>query len=137
MKFHLVNLEAALWSGDAEFVTATGSEGELGIAKGHAPLLSELAPGYVEVRQPDGEKAVFYVSGGILEVQPDSVTLLADVAVHADKLDYQELEQHLDSRRTEAQQDGFRQAAVRAELAALLGQLQALRRASALKGRKA
>jgi F-type H+-transporting ATPase subunit epsilon len=68
-------------------VFAAGSEGELGIAPRHAPLLTLLKPGEVRVRTPDGEEHHFYVSGGALEVQPHKVTVLADTALRARDLD--------------------------------------------------
>jgi len=66
---------------------ATGAAGELGIAPSHAPLMTTLKPGPVRVLTPEGEELVFFASGGILEVMPHLVTLLADTAVRADHLD--------------------------------------------------
>ncbi len=68
-------------------VFATGTMGELGISPRHAPLITQLRPGPVRVQQADGEEAFFFVGGGILEVQPHVITVLADTAVRADDLD--------------------------------------------------
>ena len=68
-------------------IFATGSVGELGISPRHAPLITQLKPGPVRVQNPDGEEAFFFVGGGILEVMPHIVTVLADTAVRADDLD--------------------------------------------------
>jgi F-type H+-transporting ATPase subunit epsilon len=82
----IVSAEGAIFSGDAEMVFAPAKMGEIGIAPRHAPLLTDLKPGSVRVQTGDGEK-VFYVTGGVLEVQPHLVTVLADSALHADQLD--------------------------------------------------
>ena len=70
-----------------ELVVAHGALGDLGIAPGHAPLLTELRPGPVRVTTQAGEEQIFYVSGGFLEVQPSTVTILADTAVRAGDMD--------------------------------------------------
>jgi len=82
----IVSAEGAIFSGDAERVFAPARAGELGIAPRHAPLLTTLKPGSIRVLTADGEK-VFYVTGGVLEVQPHLVSVLADSALHADQLD--------------------------------------------------
>ena len=82
----IVSAEASIYSGLAEMVYAPGEMGELGIAPRHAPLVTRLKPG--EVRLDTGsEQLDFFISGGILEVQPHVVTVLADTAVRADDLD--------------------------------------------------
>ena len=83
----IVSAEGELFSGAAAMVFASGSEGELGIAPRHAPLLTLLKPGEVRVRTPDGEEHHFFVGGGALEVQPNKVTVLADTALRAKDLD--------------------------------------------------
>jgi F-type H+-transporting ATPase subunit epsilon len=83
----IVSAEGELFSGAAAMVFASGSEGELGIAPRHAPLLTLLKPGEVRVRTPDGEDHYFFVGGGALEVQPTRVTVLADTALRAKDLD--------------------------------------------------
>jgi F-type H+-transporting ATPase subunit epsilon len=84
----IVSAEGEIWSGEASMVFAPAKQGDVGIAPRHAPLLTDLRPGEVRVEQPDGsEELFFYVTGGILEVQPHLVTVLADSALHADQLD--------------------------------------------------
>lgn len=82
----IVSAEGAIFSGDATMVFAPAKMGEIGIAPRHAPLLTDLKPGSIRVQTEDGEK-FFYVTGGILEVQPYLVSVLADSALHADQLD--------------------------------------------------
>jgi F-type H+-transporting ATPase subunit epsilon len=83
---NIVSAEGEIFTGDADMVFAPAKAGEIGIAPRHAPLLTTLKPGSVRVQTGDGEK-LFYVTGGILEVQPHLVTVLADSALHADQLD--------------------------------------------------
>ena len=83
----IVSAEANIFHGDVAMVIATGEAGELGIVARHAPLLTRLKPGQVEVIGEDGKRQEYYVSGGILEVQPDVVTVLADTALRADEID--------------------------------------------------
>jgi len=83
----IVSAEEAIFSGLAELVVAPGVMGELGIAFGHAPLLTELVPGPLRVVTQSGKHEIFYLSGGYLEVQPDMVSVLADSATRAADLD--------------------------------------------------
>ena len=83
----IVSAEKAIFSGLVELVVAHGSLGDLGIAHGHAPLLTELKPGPVRVITQSGEEQLFYVSGGFLEVQASTVSVLADTAVRAHDID--------------------------------------------------
>ena len=83
----IVSAEAEIFRGEAELIVATGELGELGIAPKHAPLITRLKPGKVVVTLPGGEKLDFAISGGILEVQPQVVTVLADTAVRAQDID--------------------------------------------------
>ena len=83
----IVSAEAEIFHGEAEMVVATGEQGELGIAPRHAPLITRLKPGYVRVTLVGGEQQEFYISGGILEVQPQVVTILTDTAIRAADLD--------------------------------------------------
>jgi F-type H+-transporting ATPase subunit epsilon len=83
----IVSAEAEIFHGEAEMVVATGELGELGIAPKHAPLITRLKPGKVVVTLPGGEKLDFAISGGILEVQPQVVTVLADTAIRAQDID--------------------------------------------------
>jgi F-type H+-transporting ATPase subunit epsilon len=79
----IVSAEAAIYSGQAELVVAPAEMGEVGIAARHAPFLTRLKPGEVRVRVSASDVQPFYVSGGLLEVQPHTVTVLADVAMPA------------------------------------------------------
>ena len=83
----IVSAEKEIFSGIVEMVVATGEMGEIGIVPGHAPLLTVLKPGEIRVTLPGGVQDVYYVSGGMLEVQPFSVTVLADAVERADSLD--------------------------------------------------
>lgn len=89
MTVHLdvVSAEEKIFSGRVETLQVAGSEGELGIFPGHAPLLTRLKPGMVRIVKQHGAEDVLYLSGGLLEVQPGNVTLLADVAIRAKDLD--------------------------------------------------
>ena len=89
MTFHcdIVSAEEEIHSGLVEMLVATGSEGELGITYGHAPLLTGLQPGPVRIKTQKGEEEIFYISGGFLEVQPHVVTVLADTALRAADMD--------------------------------------------------
>ena len=87
IRVDIVSAEAEIYSGEATLVVATGELGELGIAPRHAPLITRLKPGHVDVVAANGERQQFYVSGGILEVQPQVVTILADTAARASDLD--------------------------------------------------
>ena len=89
VNLNVVSAEEELFSGRIESLQITGSEGELGIMPGHAPLLTSLKPGMARIVKYGGEEEVIYLSGGMLEVQPNNVTVLADVAVRADDLDEQ------------------------------------------------
>lgn len=83
----IVSLEAQIFSGLAEMVVVTGIMGELGILPGHTPLLTEIKPGQVRLELPGGVQGIYYISGGVMEVQPNTVTILADTVIHAADLD--------------------------------------------------
>lgn len=83
----IVSAEEEIFSGLTEMVVASGDLGDLGINYGHAPLLTSLIPGPVRVIKQGGEEEIYYVSGGFLEVQPGTVSILADTAVRADDID--------------------------------------------------
>lgn len=83
----IVSAEGEIFSGDAAMVYAPASQGDIGVAPRHAPLLTNLRPGDLRVETPEGEELFFYVTGGVLEVQPHMVTVLADSALHGDQLD--------------------------------------------------
>lgn len=87
MELDIVSAEASIFTGTVEFLTVTGSVGELGIHPGHTALLTLLKPGQIRAQLSGGREDVFYISGGMLEVQPTAVTVLADTAVRATDLD--------------------------------------------------
>lgn len=88
MHVDIVSAEAEIFSGEATMLIASAELGEVGIAPGHTPLITRIRPGEIRVQQPDGgEELDVYVSGGILEVQPYVVTVLADTALRADDID--------------------------------------------------
>jgi len=83
----IVSAETEIFSGLVELLVAAGSEGDVGISYGHAPLLTSLNPGPVRLKKQNGEEEVYYVSSGYLEVQPHAVTVLADTALRAGDMD--------------------------------------------------
>ena len=83
----IVSAERKIFEGEVKQIQATGVEGELGILLGHTPLLTAIKPGIVKFTLQDGIEEVIYVSGGFLEVQPNIVTVLADVAIRGRELD--------------------------------------------------
>ena len=83
----IVSAERKIFEGEVKQIQATGVEGELGILPGHTPLLTAIKPGIVKFTLQDGNEEVIYVSGGFLEVQPNIVTVLADVAIRGSELD--------------------------------------------------
>ena len=83
----IVSAEAEIFSGTATMVFAPAEMGEVGIAPRHAPLVSRLKPGEVRVQTQEGDELSFFVSGGLLEVQPHIITVLSDTAIRADDLD--------------------------------------------------
>jgi F-type H+-transporting ATPase subunit epsilon len=131
IRVEIVSAEAGIYSGEATLVVATGEMGELGITPRHAPLLTRLKPGKVVVTQPDGEKIdIAITGGGILEVQPQVVTVLAETAIRSTEIDEaaalaakKEAEDALASR-----SDSVDVAQAQVKLAEALTQLQALER---------
>lgn len=129
----IVSAEQEIFSGLVEMVVAAGSEGDVGVAYGHAPLLTGLQPGPIRVIKQDGEEEVYYVSGGYLEVQPYHVTVLADTALRADDMDEAAaLEAKKEAEQALANQTGefdySRAATQLAEAAAQLRTIQAIRK---------
>ncbi len=87
LEVDIVSAEGEIYAGEAAMVFAPASMGEIGIAPRHAPLMTTLKPGEVRVQDTDGTEHFFYVTGGILEVQPHVVMVLADTAMRGDQLD--------------------------------------------------
>jgi F-type H+-transporting ATPase subunit epsilon len=131
----IVSAEGELYSGPATMVFAAASEGDLGIAPRHAPLLTLLKPGEVRVQRPDGEER-FFVGGGALEVQPQRVTVLADTALRAKDID-EAAALAAKQRAEEALRDKaghITLAEAQAELARAIAQLKVLNRLRKLRG---
>lgn len=130
MHVDIVSAEEEIFSGSAEMVFASGVMGELGILPRHAPLLTQLRPGEVRIRTPDGEELFYYISGGMLEIQPHVVTVLADTAVRAKDLDEaaalaakEAAEQDMKNKTSE-----FEYAKAQAQLAEAMAQLRAIQK---------
>ena len=129
----IVSAEKEIFSGEVEMVFAPAAMGEVGIAPGHTPMVTSLAAGEVRVKHTDGSEESFYVSGGMLEVQPKIVTVLSDTAQRAEDLDEaailkakEEAEKTLHDR--DAKIDYAKALAENAELAAQLRAIQRLRK---------
>ncbi len=126
----VVSAREELFSGEITMLIATGSEGEVGVLAGHTPLITLLKPGAMRVQTANGDEEVIYVSGGVLEVQPKMVTVLADTAVRAHNLD----ESKIIEARKKAEQmlvnqsDTLQTNAALASLAESVAQLQTLRK---------
>jgi F-type H+-transporting ATPase subunit epsilon len=130
MQVDVVSAEELIYSGLATFVALPGEVGELGIYPRHTPLISRIRAGSVRIQKPDGEEEFVFVAGGILEVQPDSVTVLSDTAVRGKDLDEERAnaakkaaEEHLKNAKSSVDM-----AAAQSELAILAAQLTALRK---------
>ena len=134
----IVSAKESIFSGKIAMFIASGVSGELGIAPRHAPLMTTLKPGPLRVLMPDGEEIIFVAGGGILEVMPHLVTVLADMIVRADDIDEAEAirakedaERILQTRTTTME---FHEA--QAKLMESIMQLQALERMSKMPKRK-
>ena len=133
MRIHVdvVSAEESIFSGAAEFVVLPGEAGELGVYPRHMPLMTRIKPGTVRVKMPDqAEEELIFVAGGILEVQPDMVTVLADTAIRGKDLDEAKA---LEAKRLaeEAMQNRTSEleyAKAQAELAEAIAQLAAISR---------
>ena len=126
----IVSAEEEIFHGTVTMVVATGEMGELGIAPRHAPLITRLKPGQVRVILENGDEQFFYVSGGILEVQPQVVTVLADTAIRAKDLDEASAKKAKDEaeKLLANRSDAMEIAEAQAQLAQAVAQLQALER---------
>ncbi|HWS05603.1 MAG TPA: F0F1 ATP synthase subunit epsilon [Burkholderiaceae bacterium] len=126
----VVSVEESVYSGEARFVALPGEIGELGIYPRHTPLITRIKPGSVRIEKPDGGEEFIFVAGGILEVQPDRVTVLSDTAIRGKDLD----EEKANEARVAAQ-EAVKNAATEldlakatSELAIMAAQLSALRK---------
>ena len=124
----IVSAHEEIWSGQAAQVFATGVSGELGIYPRHTPLITQLNPGPVRVVDEQGQEQLFFVGGGIIEIQPHIVTVLADTAVRADDLDAAAAQRAKDEAERELlnRTDTLEVAEAQAKLAEAVAQLQAL-----------
>jgi F-type H+-transporting ATPase subunit epsilon len=127
----VVSAEESIYSGEAEFVVLPGEAGELGIYPRHTPLITRIKPGAVRIQPAGGgEEQLIFVAGGILEVQPKVVTVLADTAIRGKDLDEakatQALKEAEEARRTAKSAEGI--AAAEASLAMLAAQIAAIRK---------
>lgn len=130
LQLDVVSAEDKIFSGLVESIQVTGSEGELGIQYGHAPLLTTIKAGMVRVVKQFGDEELIYVAGGVLEVQPGHITVLADTAVRAEDLDEQaaldakrRVEEHIANPSAD-----FDYAEAAAELAEVIAQLKLIRK---------
>ena len=127
----VVSAEEAIYSGEAEFVVLPGEEGELGIYPRHTPLITRIKPGTVRIKPADGaEEQLIFVAGGILEVQPNVITVLADTAIRGHDLDEAKaLEAHKLAQENLANRSGkMEYAEALAELAQAAAQIAAIRK---------
>ena len=132
----IVSAEGEIFSGSASMVFAPAVEGDVGIAPRHAPLLTLLRAGEVRIRDEQGNDAHFFVSGGILEIQPFKVTVLADTALRAKDLDEAaalEAKRRAEDVLTQRQSD-IDYARAQAELAEAIAKLQMLERLRKIRG---
>lgn len=137
MQVDVVSAEESIYSGIAEFVAAPAEMGEVGVYARHAPMLTRLKPGSVRVKVANsGEEEIIYVSGGLIEIQPHMITVLADTAIRGKDLD--EAKANETKRRAEEamrnQADKLDYAKAQAELAQAIAQLQVIERIRKKKG---
>jgi F-type H+-transporting ATPase subunit epsilon len=126
----VVSAEASIFSGEAEFVVLPGEAGELGIYPRHTPLITRLKPGAVRIQKPGGEEELVFVAGGILEVQPKVITVLADTAIRGHDLDEAKANEAM-KKAQEAMarsQDKQEIATLQAEFAMMAAQIAAIRK---------
>src|SRR2546421_2368923 len=130
LQVDIVSAEQQIFSGKADMVIAPGEGGELGILPEHAPLLTRIKPGTVRVQAAGNPEEVIYVSGGMMEVQPDRVTVLADTSIRAHDLDEAKaMEAERLAKEALANRQGVMEIAkAQAELAQAAAQLAAIRK---------
>ena len=130
IKVDVVSAEESIFDGQAKFVALPGEAGELGILPGHTPLITRIRPGAVRIVAEDGDEEFVFVAGGILEVQPGAVTVLADTAIRGKDLDEAKAEQARKVAEEALQNSGsnIEYATAQAELAYATAQLAAIAR---------
>lgn len=132
LKVEIVSAENEIWNGDATLVSASAQMGEVGIAPGHTPFISRIRPGEVRIKPSDGSDEVdIYVSGGVMEVQPYVVTIMADTAVRAEELDEasaQKAKEEAEAALAGSKPGEIDYKAVQAQLAEAAAQLQLIKK---------
>lgn len=130
LQVNVVSAEEMIFSGRARFVALPGEDGELGIYPRHTPLITRIKPGSVRIHMEDGAEEFVFVAGGILEIQPDTVTVLSDTAIRGKDLDEEKAntakraaEEALRNAKTD-----FDVAMATSELAVMAAQIAALRK---------
>jgi F-type H+-transporting ATPase subunit epsilon len=126
----LVSAEESIWSGEARFVALPGESGELGIYPRHTPLITRIKAGSVRIEKADGSEEFVFVAGGILEVQPDCVTVMSDTAIRGKDLDEEKANaaKQLAEEALRNAKSELDLAVAQSELAVLAAQLSALRK---------
>ena len=130
LQVNVVSAEESIFTGRARFFVFPGENGELGIYPRHLPLITRIRPGSVRIRMEDGKEEFVFVAGGILEVQPDCVTVLSDTAIRGKDLD----EEKANTAKRQAEEalknakTGFDVAMAQSELAVMAAQIAALRK---------
>ena len=133
LKVDVVNTEKQVFSGDAKFVALPGVEGEIGVLPGHVPFITQIKPGFVRVTKPETDEVMrIFVAGGVLEVQPYAVNVLADTAVRSEDLDEAKAKQALEDAKSKRKNatGTLEIARLEAEMAALSAELAAIKKLS-------
>ena len=130
LQVNVVSAEEAIFSGRARFVVLPGENGELGIYPRHIPLITRIKPGSVRIHMEDGTEEFVFVAGGILEVQPDCVTVLSDTAIRGKDLDEEKANaaKRLAEEALKNSKTDFDVAMAQSELAVMAAQIAALRK---------
>jgi F-type H+-transporting ATPase subunit epsilon len=131
VRVDVVSAEEEIFSGEAEFLAAPASAGEVGVYPHHAPMITTIKPGALRIKLPDtAEETLIFISGGILEVQPGLVTVLSDTAIRGDDLDEAKAQEALkaaeEAMKNKASDMDFAKA--KAELAEAAAQIQAIKK---------
>ncbi|MYD76467.1 MAG: F0F1 ATP synthase subunit epsilon [Gammaproteobacteria bacterium] len=137
IRVEIVSAEEEIWSGEGTMVFAPGVSGELGIAPRHAPLITRLKPGDVRVETENGEQQFFFISGGLLEIQPNLVTVLSDTAMRGEDLDEEAAQaamKRAEEKLKDTSMDDQDYADMKAELAAWAAQIRAIEKLKKLRG---
>ena len=136
IRVEIVSAEKEIWSGEGTMVYAPGVAGELGIAPRHTPLITPLKPGDVRVELESGEQQFFFISGGLLEVQPHLVTVLSDTALRGEDLDEasaQEAMKRAEEKLKDKSMEDKDYKDMKAELAAFAAQIRAIEKLKKLR----